>query len=278
MNGDGEAPALLPAKDRRVQSLGWLTESSVMPKKRRAIAGVGASSIVELRAQLYRSQEDAKRVKDGGAETALHRSRKKIDSFGNKNVGVEERAKRDKLQLKAETDGSASYAALEKKAQLYDRLVRGEIPDEEEREKYSVDFLRKGLLEDEVKEMEREGQEENFCIIDNGQDGVSASPIIERRTGIGWNSDKVTTIGQEHKLLVRQINEETIEARERATLLKQRRQMQAERNREKLQQEFIKKKLEKLKATVKKGNDLMPVTSSDTKQHTQIDGEQPVQQ
>lgn len=46
----------------------------------------------------------------------------------------------------------------------------------------------------------------------------------------------------------RQVNEETIEAREQAMLLKERRQMQAQKNREKLRQAFIKKKLEKLKA------------------------------
>ncbi|KAF3948820.1 hypothetical protein CMV_025228, partial [Castanea mollissima] len=41
---------------RVVESLGWLTESSIMPKKQRAIAGVGPSSILELKAQLYKSQ------------------------------------------------------------------------------------------------------------------------------------------------------------------------------------------------------------------------------
>ena len=81
---------------QRIESLGWLTESSVMPKKQRIIEGVGASSIVELRAQLFRSQEDAKRIKEGGgAELKEARShRKKIDSFSKKNVGVEERANR----------------------------------------------------------------------------------------------------------------------------------------------------------------------------------------
>lgn len=52
---------------------------------------------------------------------------------------------RDKLELKAVRDGSASYAALEKKAEIYDKLVRGELPDEEDEEKYCVDFFRKGL-------------------------------------------------------------------------------------------------------------------------------------
>lgn len=45
--------------------------------------------------------------------------------------------------MKAVNDGSASYAALEKKAALYDKLVRGELSDEEDKEKYCVDFFRK---------------------------------------------------------------------------------------------------------------------------------------
>lgn len=52
---------------------------------------------------------------------------------------------RDKLELKAVKDGSASYAALERKAAIYDKLVRGELSDEEDQEKYCVDFFRKGL-------------------------------------------------------------------------------------------------------------------------------------
>lgn len=51
--------------------------------------------------------------------------------------------------MKAVNDGSVSYAALEKKAELYDKLVRGELPDEEDQEKYCVDFFRKGVEEDE---------------------------------------------------------------------------------------------------------------------------------
>ncbi|KAM1517452.1 hypothetical protein ACFX1Z_020541 [Malus domestica] len=48
-------------KNRRVvvESLGWLTESSIIPKKHHAIGGVGASSIMELWAQLYQSQEES---------------------------------------------------------------------------------------------------------------------------------------------------------------------------------------------------------------------------
>ena len=81
-------------KRERVDSLGWLTESAVMPKKQRAIEGVGPSSIVELRAQLYRTQEDVKRAKELGVDPDVLRPKKKIDAFLKKNAGVEDRATR----------------------------------------------------------------------------------------------------------------------------------------------------------------------------------------
>lgn len=80
-----------------VESLGWLTESSIMPRKHRAIAGVGASSILELKAQLYRSQEESKRSKEISAHPdhlEFQRAKKKItphDPFSHKNSGVESR-------------------------------------------------------------------------------------------------------------------------------------------------------------------------------------------
>lgn len=83
-------------KKRAVESLGWLTESSIMPKKHRAIEGVGASSILELKAELYKSQEEAKKSKDiNGPDVEYHRAKKKIaphDTFSLKNSGVEARA------------------------------------------------------------------------------------------------------------------------------------------------------------------------------------------
>ncbi|XP_057948850.1 uncharacterized protein At4g18257-like isoform X2 [Malania oleifera] len=136
-----------------VESLGWLTESSIMPKKHRAIAGVGASSILELKAELYKSQEESKKSKDLiGPDVHFHRAKAKIashDPFSLKNSGVEARAHKDKLELKAVNDGSVSYAALERKAELYDKLTRGELSDEEDKEKYCVDFFRKSLVPDE---------------------------------------------------------------------------------------------------------------------------------
>lgn len=38
---------------------------------------------------------------------------------------------------------------MEKKAQLYEKLARGEVSDEEAEEKYCVDFFRKGIEHEE---------------------------------------------------------------------------------------------------------------------------------
>ena len=130
------------------ESLGWLTESSIMPKKHRAIAGVGASSILELKAELYKSQEDSKKSRElAGPDAEYQRAKNKIapkDKFSVKNRGVDARAHKDKLELKAVSDGTASYAALERKAELYEKLVNGELSDEEDQEKYCVDFFPQG--------------------------------------------------------------------------------------------------------------------------------------
>ncbi|KAM1086323.1 hypothetical protein ACFX2B_011848 [Malus domestica] len=45
-----------------VESLGWLTESLIMPNKHRVTSSVEASSIMELKAQLYQSQEESKKL------------------------------------------------------------------------------------------------------------------------------------------------------------------------------------------------------------------------
>lgn len=94
-----------PATKKRVavESLGWLTESSIMPRKHRTIEGVGASSILDLKAQLYKSQEESKRQAKEPIHSAdsqyaqhleVHRAKKIIsnDAFANRNSGVEARA------------------------------------------------------------------------------------------------------------------------------------------------------------------------------------------
>ncbi|CAI9087947.1 OLC1v1022155C1 [Oldenlandia corymbosa var. corymbosa] len=243
-------------KKKRVvlESLGWLTESSIMPKKHRAIEGVGASSILELKAQLYKSQEDSKKDRLSrdpihSSSSSVHRAKKKItahDPYSAKNSGVEARAAKDKLELKAIRDGAASYAALEKKAELYDKLVRGEISDEEDQEKYSVDFFRKGLGQDR---QQVQGNEHSAIARQDYDDDDDSAVPDARPAELGRTSASVDR--NEHKRFVMEVHQEAKIAREKASDVKMMRQEQAAARREKLKQAYLKKKLEKLKASSK---------------------------
>ncbi|KAF9672550.1 hypothetical protein SADUNF_Sadunf11G0053800 [Salix dunnii] len=237
-----------------VESLGWLTESSILPKKHRAIEGVGASSIVQLKAQLYKSQEEAKKSKDiSPSDLEYHRAKKIIpplDTFSKKNSGVESRATKDKLELKAVNDGSASYAALERKAELYEKLVRGELSDEEENEKYCVDFFRKVVEHDES--MRPRGNNTSSAaapVDDEGKvDGDSDDSVLFNAKFVAPGRTAGVVDKAQHHRLVREVHEEANQARKKVVELKLHRQEQATAKHEKLKQAYLRKKLEELKA------------------------------
>ncbi|KAK4751231.1 hypothetical protein SAY87_004713 [Trapa incisa] len=237
-----------------VESLGWLTESSIMPKRHRAIAGVGPTSIMELKAQLYMSQEDVKRSKEltGPEATEFHRAKKILptpDRFSAQNSGVEARALKDKLELKAVKDGSKSYEALEKKALLYEKLVRGELSDEEDQEKYCVDFFRKNL--EHVEESQLQGHVNPVAESPDKDVGDNNAPELFNTKVVGPGRTSGVLDNDEHKRFVREVHAEANRAREKASDLKQRRQEQATARREKLKQAYLKQQLEKLRATEK---------------------------
>ncbi|XP_076960589.1 uncharacterized protein At4g18257-like [Bidens hawaiensis] len=239
-----------------VESLGWLTESSIMPKKHRAIAGVGPSSILDLKAQLYKSQEEAKANNNinnrNPDQLQFHRAKKKIlpnDPFSRKNSGVDAREHKDKLEMKAEKDGTASYAALEKKAELYEKLARGELSDEEDQEKYCVDFSNKTLVNDKLQTQNPLFSETNIPESDTYDE-----PMLPDTQAMGPGRAAGTLDNSEHKRFVREVHEEVNEARSKVSELKVRRQEQVAARREKLKQAYLKTQLEKLKAQSKQGD------------------------
>ncbi|RDY04506.1 hypothetical protein CR513_11768, partial [Mucuna pruriens] len=237
------------------ESLGWLTESSIMPKKHRAIAGVGASSLFELKAELYKSQEDSKKSRElGGPDVEYQRAKTKIasrDAFSVKNRGVDARAHKDKLELKAVSDGSASYAALERKAELYDKLVNGELSDEEDQEKYCVDFFRKGIERDDLPPPPPPPPLNRGVVVENEDGAVNDDDdslmFNFKPVGPGRSAGAVDTA--DYKRNVREVHEEVNRAREKASEIKLRRQEQVAAHREKLKQAYLRKKLEQLKAS-----------------------------
>ncbi|PNT72544.1 hypothetical protein BRADI_2g45961v3 [Brachypodium distachyon] len=226
-------------KERRTESLGWLTESAVMPKKHKAIEGVGAASLLDLKAQLYRTQEEARNAAAHDATGEFRRAKKRsgpADPLGAKNSGVD----------------------AQKKAELYEKLSRGELPDEEDKEKYCVDFFQKSFYQvNEPRQPDSHAVSENTEPENECVDSMpNAKPMGLGRTG--------TTIDQdEHKRFVREVHEEVSEARDKASTMKSRRQEQDWARREKLRQAYLKKRLEKLTAEkqASSANDDQPASS-----------------
>lgn len=102
--------------------------------------------------------------------------------------------------MKAVNDGSASYAALERKAVLYEKLAQGVLPDEEEKEKYCVDFFRKGLEQDEPEQPE--GHDANHFVPPENEDAdADVAPLNAKPIGPGRTNAMVDN--DEHKRFVR---------------------------------------------------------------------------
>lgn len=128
---------------------------------------------------------------------------------------------------------------------MYEKLVRGELSDEEDKEKYSVDFFRKGM---EDGQQEPQTNNSSACKVlekDNDEDDAF-SPFNSKPMGLGRAAGTVDL--DEHKRFVKEVHEEANQAREKVSELKLRRQLQEAARREKLKQAYLKKQVEKLKA------------------------------
>lgn len=98
-------------------------------------------------------------------------------------------------------DGSASYAALERKAQLYDKIVRGELSDEEDKEKYCVDFFRKNNEQDESQPPQ--DQDASATVPPESEDGENNASFLFNTKPLGLGRTAGTMDNDEHKRFVR---------------------------------------------------------------------------
>ena len=120
-----------------------------MPKRAKEIEQVGKATMVDLRAQLYRSEESLKHTESGAsAAAALAVERRKVERrrdvlSAGRNTGVSERSASD---AKAERDSAAlSQEAMARKVIAYDAMARGEC---EEGKESLIDFELKQLRGD----------------------------------------------------------------------------------------------------------------------------------
>lgn len=228
------------------ESLGWLAQSSVQPKKRRLIEGVSGGTVVDLQAQLYRAQEQARLHKEGNLESRDKYVRRKAgvdvhELLGKRNAGVSERDAKDRLSLKSTTGDRAleCYEALSRKAELYERLARGEMHDDDEG--YEVDFMRKGP---EAPHTDTLPAREAEHTSEDAPAGVSGF------VSHGWLSDEEENLEsleeqkrQAHKEAILELTRQTHEQRSKALEIKQQKDDILRAKRERLKAQFLKQKL-----------------------------------
>ncbi|XP_008630475.1 PREDICTED: coiled-coil domain-containing protein 174 [Corvus brachyrhynchos] len=115
--------------------------------RRKKPLDVAASSLVDLKAELFRKQEEFKKeklLKDAGVFAKPRTSNKKPSIWTKQNAGVVNRAAKDVEQKAEEQDIlDKSRKKLEEKAKLYEKMTKGDFPDEETEDLYLVDFTQK---------------------------------------------------------------------------------------------------------------------------------------
>ncbi|XP_029989841.1 coiled-coil domain-containing protein 174 isoform X2 [Sphaeramia orbicularis] len=136
---------------------------------------VTASSLVDLKAELYRKQEQFKQEKLNQENTGTpFKSKDKVKKptvWSKQNAGVSARAEKDAEQLLEEQKTlDTSRSKLEEKARLYEQMTKGDFPDEETESLFLVDFTQKII----DKKRETFSQRETFRDDDERE---SSSPI-----------------------------------------------------------------------------------------------------
>ncbi|XP_027496465.1 coiled-coil domain-containing protein 174 [Corapipo altera] len=130
--------------------------------RRKKPLDVAASSLVDLKAELFRKQEEFKKeklLKDAGVFAKPRTSNKKPSIWTKQNTGVANRASKDVEQKTEEQDIlDQSRKKLEEKAKLYEKMTKGDFPDEETEDLYLVDFTQKII--DKRHEVQELGQRE----------------------------------------------------------------------------------------------------------------------
>ncbi|KAJ7999161.1 hypothetical protein DPEC_G00212530 [Dallia pectoralis] len=130
---------------------------------------VTASSLVDLKAELYRKQEQFKHEKLAQDVGTSVKSKVKIKkpNVWKQNEGVSERAQKDEEQTTEEEKTlDMAKRKLEEKAKLYEQMTKGDFPDEETEALFLVDFTQKII----DKKRENHAQQES-------EDRESSSPI-----------------------------------------------------------------------------------------------------
>jgi hypothetical protein len=140
-------------------SLGWLSQSNFLPRRAKRIEGVTTNTMVNLKAALYDSQARKSKV----APPKVERS-----SLRGKNQGVEQRIQRDLNALRAEQrDIENSRAALERKTEIYNKMLKGEI--EMNGDDVLIDFNTSDFQEQRALHEKIDREQQSSALLDDRQ-------------------------------------------------------------------------------------------------------------
>ncbi|KAJ6668309.1 hypothetical protein lerEdw1_015686 [Lerista edwardsae] len=153
-----------------------------MDRKKKSL-DVTVASLVDLKAELFRKQEEFKKeklLKDAGVPVKPKATNKKPTIWNKQNKGVLDRSEKDAEQkIEEQQTLDKARQKLEEKAKLYDQMTKGDFPDEEMEDLYLVDFTQKIIdKQREVQELcaneaaRKEVEEE-----DREEDGLSEMEI-----------------------------------------------------------------------------------------------------
>ncbi|XP_057700850.1 coiled-coil domain-containing protein 174 [Corythoichthys intestinalis] len=166
--------------------------------KRKRPFDVTASSLVDLKAELYRKQEQFKQQRLGQENTSTgHKPKPKVKKpnvFVKQNTGVSARAEKDAEQLAEEQKNlETSRNKLEEKAKLYEQMTKGNFPDEETEGLYLVDFAQKIIdkRKDIREQKDADSEEEEIA---------SLSPIPPQNPDEEW-VDFVDALGRSRRCM-----------------------------------------------------------------------------
>ncbi|XP_066472250.1 coiled-coil domain-containing protein 174 [Tiliqua scincoides] len=117
-----------------------------MDRKKKSL-DVTVASLVDLKAELFRKQEEFKKeklLKDAGIPVKPKTINKKPSIWNKQNKGVLDRSEKDAEQkIEEQQTLEKARQKLEEKAKLYDQMTKGDFPDDETEDLYLVDFTQK---------------------------------------------------------------------------------------------------------------------------------------
>ncbi|XP_071351545.1 coiled-coil domain-containing protein 174 [Trachinotus anak] len=167
---------------------------------------VTASSLVDLKAELYRKQEQFKQEKlqqeSAGAGFKSKSKVKKPNVWSKQNAGVSARAEKDAEQLAEERSSlDTAKRKLEEKAKLYEQMTKGDFPDEETEGLFLVDFTQKIIDKKRETLAQRETEREE------DEEGDSSTPTPAPQNPDEEWVDYVDALGRSRRCMKKDLPE-----------------------------------------------------------------------